>query len=139
MHSPFVSRLKSSSGCSFGIRSQHFPSCPVLQCLSGPGVLPTASLCPRGLMQMPCPLLSAECPPLSQEWLWVYNFGSIAEWLCGESLRKALQGVPVARVLQHRASTAELLTGGTAPLTGLRNFENPVQRISQLSRIPRQE
>lgn len=97
---------------------------------------------PQGPDAGALPTPSAECPPLSQqgeERLWVYNFGSIAEWFCGEGLRKALQGVPVARVLQRRASTAELLTGGTAPLTGLRNFENPAQRISQLSRIPRQE
>lgn len=72
----------------------------------------------QGLDADALPLPTAECPPLARQggevWLRVQCWGT-AGWLCGEGLRRAWQGVPMARVLQCRASTAELLTGEAAP------------------------
>lgn len=72
----------------------------------------------QGLDADALPLPTAECPPLARQggevWLRVQCWGT-AGWLCDEGLRRAWQGVPMARVLQCRASTAELLTGEAAP------------------------
>lgn len=72
----------------------------------------------QGLDADALPLPTAECPPLARQggevWLRVQCWGT-AGWLCDEGLRRAWQGAPMARVLQCRASTAELLTGEAAP------------------------
>lgn len=68
------------------------------------------------------PLLVLESPPLPRQggkaWLWVQNCGYSWVAICGEGLRRALGGVPVAKVLQCRARTANMLAGGAASLIG---------------------
>lgn len=69
---------------------------------------------------MPCPPLVLNlppCPDREEECGCGCNIVGIAGWVCGQRLRRALQGVPMARVLQCRARTAEVLAGGAAPLT----------------------
>lgn len=70
---------------------------------------------------MPCLLLvlnALPCPDREKKCDCGCNIVGIAAWLCGEGLRRALQGVPMARVLQRRARTAAVVAGEAAPLTG---------------------
>lgn len=70
---------------------------------------------------MPCPLLvlnALPCPDREKTRGCGCDIVGIAGWLCGEGLRRALEGVPIARVLQCRARTADVLAGGAAPLMG---------------------